>query len=132
MNGRFALKDTVLPLGGGPDGRSPVFVAKDTIVAYNIYAMHRRPDFYGPDPDVYRPERWELLRPGWEYLPFNGGPRICLGQQYALSEAAYVTVRLLQEFERLESRDPEPWIESITLTLCSKNGTKVGLYPLGS
>ncbi|KAF2852748.1 cytochrome P450 52A12 [Plenodomus tracheiphilus IPT5] len=128
-NSRFAARDTVLPLGGGPDGRAPLFVPKGTIVGYSPIAMHRRKDFYGPDADEYKPERWATLRPGWEYLPFNGGPRICLGQQYALTEASYVTVRLVQEFKSMESRDSEPWIEGLTLTLCSKNGVKVGLTP---
>ena len=102
-------------------------MAKGTIVAYWTYAMHRRRDIYGEDADEFRPERWETLRPGWEYLPFNGGPRICIGQQYALTEAAYVSVRLLQEFSKVESRDPDEWAESLTLTLCSYNGTKVSL-----
>jgi cytochrome P450 len=91
--------------------------------------MHRRKDYYGEDASEFRPERWETLRPGWEYLPFNGGPRICLGQQYALTEAGYVTSRLCQEFKALESRDPEPWKEGRTLTVCSHNGTKVALTP---
>jgi cytochrome P450 len=91
--------------------------------------MHRRTDFFGADSEVFRPERWEALRPGWEYLPFNGGPRICLGQQYALTEAGYVTVRLMQEFARLEPRDPDGWSENLTLTLCSNKGTLVGLIP---
>lgn len=131
MNDRVAVRDTVLPVGGGKDGLSPVFVPKDTIVAYNVYAMHRRKDFYGDDAEVYRPERWEdgRLQPRWEYLPFNGGPRICIGQQYALTEVAYVTVRLAQEFEGLESRDLGPWEESLTLTVCSRNGTRVCLRP---
>ena len=43
--------------------------------------MHRRKDYYGEDADEFKPERWEKLRPGWEYLPFNGGPRICLGRE---------------------------------------------------
>lgn len=43
--------------------------------------MHRRKDFYGEDSDEFKPERWETLRPGWEYLPFNGGPRICIGRK---------------------------------------------------
>jgi cytochrome P450 len=90
--------------------------------------MHRRTDIYGPDADIFRPERWEHLRPGWEYLPFNGGPRICLGQQYALTEASFVTVRLVQEFKRIESRDEGPWVEGMTVTVCSGNGTKVGMY----
>jgi cytochrome P450 len=129
VNNRTSITDTVLPVGGGPNGKFPVFVPKNTVVAYSVHAMHRREDFYGPDANEFRPERWEHLRPSWEYLPFNGGPRICPGQQYALTEAGYVTVRLAQEFKTLESRDPGPWVESLTLTLASHNGTKVGLIP---
>jgi cytochrome P450 len=129
QNSRIAMRDTVLPRGGGPDGQAPLFVPKGTTVGYNIYVMHRRYDIYGPDAEEFKPERWESLRPGWEYLPFNGGPRICLGQQYALTEAGYVTVRLVQEFKEMESRDPQDWQEGLTLTLCSRNGVKVGLSP---
>lgn len=128
-NSRLAIRDTVLPLGGGPDGKDPLFVRQGTLVAYTVWAMHRRRDYFGEDVEVFRPERWETLRPGWEYLPFNGGPRICLGQQYALTEASYVTTRILQEFASIESRDPGPWQEAITLTLASANGTKVALTP---
>ncbi|KAF1948000.1 cytochrome P450 52A12 [Clathrospora elynae] len=128
-NSRYAIRDTVLPLGGGPDGKQPLFVPKGTTVGYSPYTMHRRHDLYGPDADEYKPERWETLRPGWEYLPFNGGPRICLGQQYALTEASYVTVRLVQEFKTMESRDAGEWQEGLTLTCCSLNGVKVCLTP---
>jgi cytochrome P450 len=130
-NEREALQDTVLPVGGGKDGLSPVFVPKGTVVSYNLYAMHRRTDFYGPDAEVFRPERWEddKLRPRWGYLPFNGGPRICVGQRYALTEAGYVVVRMAQEFRELTSQDAGLWEESLTLTLSSRNGTKVCLTP---
>lgn len=40
-------------------------------------------------------------------MPFNGGPRICIGQQFALTEIAYVLVRILQTFERVECRQDE-------------------------
>jgi cytochrome P450 len=63
------------------------------------------------------------------YIPFSGGPRICLGQQYALTVAAYVVVRMLQKFQKLESRDPGPWKEMMTLTCASLNGVKVALTP---
>jgi cytochrome P450 len=130
-NEREALRDTVLPLGGGKTGFSPVFVPKGTVVAYNVYAMHRRTDLYGPDAEEFCPERWEdpKLRPRWGYLPFNGGPRICVGQRYALTEVSYVLIRMAQEFRVLESRDVGPWEESLTLTLSSRNGTKVSLTP---
>lgn len=64
-NLRTAVRDTILPLGGGPDGKSPLFVSKGSIVVYQIYLMHRRKDFYGDDADEFLPERWEKLRPGW-------------------------------------------------------------------
>jgi len=92
-----------------------------------FHGMHRRKDLFGSDAREFNPERWDKLRPGWEYIPFSGGPRICLGQQYALTEAGYVIVRMVQEFRVLESRDPEPLREAITLTCASLNGVKVAL-----
>ncbi|KAL1621717.1 hypothetical protein SLS56_009059 [Neofusicoccum ribis] len=129
LNTRMCVADTVLPTGGGPTGTSPIFLKRGTITTYNIYAMHRRTDLYGADAEVFRPERWETLRVGWEYLPFNGGPRICVGQQYALTEAGYVTARLAQAFAEVESKDPEEWQEQVTLTLCSGRGCRVVLKP---
>jgi len=127
-NNRTAVRDTVLPLGGGIDGSSPVFVPKGATVTYSPWSMHRRADFYGPDALEFKPERWETLRPGWEYLPFNGGPRICIGQQFALLEASYTTIRLMQRFQRIEARDDREWSEFLTLTLASGTGCVVGLF----
>ncbi|KAJ1715355.1 cytochrome P450 [Aspergillus flavus] len=129
-NSRTANEDTFLPVGGGPDGKSPVFVAKGQRVAYDVYVMHRRHDIFGPDAEEFRPERWETIRPGWGYLPFNGGPRICLGQQFALTEASYTTVRIVQSFKEITSRDPEPYRERLALTLASRHGTKVAMVPV--
>ncbi|EME45917.1 hypothetical protein DOTSEDRAFT_70063 [Dothistroma septosporum NZE10] len=137
MNSREALEDTTLPLGGGPDGRAPILIKKAEIMVWSLYAMHRRKDYYGEDAEEFRPERWlddpetgkKGLRPGWEYLPFNGGARICLGQQFALTEASYTTVRLCQAFSGIKSRDPEGWREMLTLTCVNLNGAKVALTP---
>lgn len=105
---RYANRNTALPVGGGPDGKSPVFVAKGQLIVYGVFSMHRRKDLYGEDADEYKPERWDGLRVGWEYLPFSGGPRICVGKQFALTEAAYTLVGMVQEFERVGSRDSTP------------------------
>lgn len=86
VNSRTAIKDTFLPVGGGPGLSELVFVPKGTAVAYSVYSMHRRPDFFGMDAELFRPERWDEPMPlnddpinsKWGYLPFNGGPRICL------------------------------------------------------
>ncbi|KAK7418347.1 hypothetical protein QQZ08_011290, partial [Neonectria magnoliae] len=78
-NARVALRDTTLPRGGGVDGRSPLFVRKGTAMFYNVYAMHRDEATFGADAEDFVPERWANLRPGWGYLPFNGGARSCVG-----------------------------------------------------
>ena len=67
-NSRAAVVDTVLPLGGGEDGKSPLFMPKGSVMQYSVYAMHRRKDFYGEDADEFKPERWATLRPGWVSL----------------------------------------------------------------
>lgn len=105
-NTRFANRDTTLPYGGGSDGQSPIFVPKGTNVDYTVHVMHRSTEYWGPDAGSFNPDRWIGRKGGWEFLPFNGGPRICLGQQFALTEAGYVTVRLLQRFDGLENLDP--------------------------
>ncbi|KAF7846486.1 hypothetical protein BT93_L4250 [Corymbia citriodora subsp. variegata] len=85
-NARIAMNDTVLPVGGGDDEKSPVFVPKGTLVTYTVWSMHRRKDLWGEDAEEFKPERWQSARPGWEYLPFNGGPRICIGE-FAIFDA---------------------------------------------
>ena len=64
-NTREAVCDTILPLGGGMDGQSPMFVKKGTHVYYSAYSMHRREEFFGENIEEYRPERWEGLKLGW-------------------------------------------------------------------
>ncbi|KAJ5999391.1 hypothetical protein N7451_007201 [Penicillium sp. IBT 35674x] len=134
INFRVATKDTSLPVGGGSDKQSPIYIKKGTMCSYNVFAMHRRTDLWGKDARSFRPERWEEnAKHGWEYLPFNGGPRICLGQQYALTEASYTVVRLLQYFDTLENADPHPSqteepVKQSNLTMMHDAGVPVRLY----
>lgn len=83
---------TALPTGGGPDGNAPILVRPGEGVGYCVYVMHRRKDLYGEDADEFRPERWEgdaLRDIGWGYLPFNGGPRLCLGRELHFRHTTY-------------------------------------------
>jgi Cytochrome P450 len=62
---RLAIRDTVLPHGGGKNGDEPVYVPKGSFVSYAVYTMHRRTDLFGADADEFRPERWEGQIYGW-------------------------------------------------------------------
>jgi len=118
MNSRRSIVDTTLPRGGGPAGTDPIFVPKGTEVNYSVYAMHRQPSLWGPDCEQFKPERWNTRKTGFEYLPFNGGPRICLGQQFALTEAGYIIVRMLQRFDKIDPAGvvnrPKKWVVTLT------------------
>ncbi|ODV77204.1 CYP52A13 protein [Suhomyces tanzawaensis NRRL Y-17324] len=132
QNFRVATKDTTLPRGGGPDGHSPVFIPKGQNVIYQVYVTHRDQKVYGKDAEQYRPERWfepSTRKLGWAFVPFNGGPRICLGQQFALTEASYVITRLAQMFPNLDCYHDEPNFKKQShLTMSIKDGCPIGLY----
>lgn len=117
FNVRHALVDTTLPRGGGPDGSQPIGMPAHTRIFYSTMAMQRRPDLYDPvpepgttpsrpyfDPAVFHPDRWVSgwqPKP-WQFIPFNGGPRICLGQQFATIEMGYTVTRILQAFKEVK------------------------------
>ncbi|KAK3371311.1 cytochrome P450 [Lasiosphaeria ovina] len=109
FNIRAALQDTSLP--PAEPGQPPIAVLKGDAVIYSAIAMQRRPELYPEisdkfaNPATFSPDRWNHWTPKpWQYLPFNGGPRICVGQNFAMTEMAFTLVRLLQKYDRLEYR----------------------------
>lgn len=90
--------------------------------------MHHRKELWGPDADEFRPERWEKRRPGWDYLPFNGGPRICIGQQFALTEIAYVVTRMMQRIDGLDGAALSPELHNLALTDCPGEGVPLRVH----
>ncbi|KAH8825509.1 cytochrome P450 [Flagelloscypha sp. PMI_526] len=112
-NSRQAKSDTVIKSSNPyvPD----YFVAGGSRVGYNVLLMQRRKDLWGEDAEVFDPDRfmdWRLskyLTPNpFIFLPFNAGPRICLGQQFAYTEASYFLIKLLQHFDTFELTLPNP------------------------
>ena len=84
----------------------------------SIYSTHRRPDIY-PDPQKFEPERFiERQYSPYEYLPFGGGNRRCLGYAFALFEMKLVlaTVMSSVELELLEKRPVKPARRGFTFT----------------
>ena len=136
MNNRTAIRTTILPIGGGPDCNSPILVRRGEVIVYSLYCSARRKSIWGSDASLFVPERWErpeLANMGYAYYPFSGGPRLCLGQDYALLEVSYTIVRLLQAFPHFslpagEKNEPVGTEnQKITLVLSSADGCRVEL-----
>ncbi|HTI15892.1 MAG TPA: cytochrome P450 [Dictyobacter sp.] len=87
---RVALRDFVL------DGYP---IHQNEIILFAIYAMHHRPEYY-PDPERFDPERFtpenEKRLPRYAYMPFGAGPRICIGNHFALMEGHLLLATLAQ------------------------------------
>jgi cytochrome P450 family 110 len=70
-----------------------------TVVVGSIYLTHHRKEIY-PDPDHFKPERFlERRFSPFEYLPFGGGARRCIGMAFAQFEMKLVISRILSSFE---------------------------------
>ncbi|KAK3311380.1 cytochrome P450 [Chaetomium strumarium] len=127
-NSRTCNKDTVLPRGGGKDGKQPILVPKGTPLRWSVHSLHRSKDVFGPDADEFRPERWDAgLRVSWEYIPFGGGPRICPGQQFALTQIAYALFKFFRMFRSVEARDAGPLLAQTNLTISFPRGCLVSV-----
>jgi cytochrome P450 len=102
-------------------------VAKGTTIFMTAYVIHRDPRWYDA-PDTFRPERWAggLLHriPRYAYFPFGGGPRICIGNSFALMESALVLATIASKY-RLRLA-PDALIEPLpSMTLRPAHGLKL-------
>ncbi len=92
---REALTDVLL--GSSDD---PFVIPKEHDVLVSPAAMHRDPRYY-PEPDRFLPSRWttEFIAslPKYAYFPFGGGPRLCIGQQFAMMEATLLLAQCMQQ-----------------------------------
>jgi cytochrome P450 monooxygenase len=66
---RIAVRDTILPVGGGLDQKSPVFVARGTPVVLGTWSMNHAKDIWGDDIHEFKPDRWIGRKPLWEFRP---------------------------------------------------------------
>jgi cytochrome P450 len=99
---RVAVRDTILPRGGGEDGMGPIAVPKGATIQLGIYLCHKRKDLWGEGVNDFKPERWEGRKKGYDFIPFIAGPQICLGQQYSIAQVAFCLVKFLMRFDRME------------------------------
>ncbi|KIO11875.1 hypothetical protein M404DRAFT_126596 [Pisolithus tinctorius Marx 270] len=104
FNVRTSVEAAVWP---GVNGGPPIYIPPNTQTPYSVFLMHRRKDLWGPDADNFDPDRFlderlkYLTANPFIFLPFNAGPRICLGQQFAYNEVSFFLVCFLQTFSSI-------------------------------
>jgi cytochrome P450 len=151
FNLRQSINPTIWPSSNG----TKLYIPAQTRCCYAVFFTHRRQDLWGPDSLQFDPDRWldgrlrKYLTPNpFIFVPFNAGPRICLGQQFAYNELSFFLVRLLQNFDRAElvpeafplNARPRPhwkvgrgafekFCPKVDITLYSKGGMWMKLHP---
>jgi cytochrome P450 len=124
LNGRTAME--ALSLGGYtiPAG-GLIFVAP--------YVLHRQPDYF-PDPERFDPERFRPERvkelPRYGYIPFGAGPRVCIGNSFAMMEARLILATVAQHYRLILEPGQEVELQP-QITLSPKNGLRMRLEQRG-
>ncbi|KZV92266.1 cytochrome P450 [Exidia glandulosa HHB12029] len=103
---RMSVNDTTLPsqirnaAGQRKPARLPVKAG--TVCVVDIHAVHMSPLYWGEDSELFRPERfidsagYEWPRDAW--IPFTGGPHVCLGQRFATVESVCILARMARKY----------------------------------
>lgn len=102
-------------------------IPKNAITLLYIYGTHRNPKYW-KDPDTFNPDRFskENMKdlPNYAYFPFGGGPRLCIGNNFAMFEMQILLTQLVKQFtftlEPNQIIEPQPMV-----TLRPRNGIKM-------
>ncbi|TVU30300.1 hypothetical protein EJB05_21914, partial [Eragrostis curvula] len=111
-----------------PDG---TVLKKGTKVIYAMYAMGRMESIWGEDCQEYKPERWLkdgrfISESAYKFTAFNGGPRLCLGKDFAYYQMKFAAASILHRY-RVHVVEGHPVAPKMALTMYMKYGLKVRL-----
>ena len=94
-------------------------------IAPSIYLLHRRADIY-PDPTAFRPERFLGRQPGtYEWIPFGGGVRRCLGASFAMMEMQTVLGTILRTVKLKPVRADDESVTRRAVTFAPRRGGRI-------
>ncbi|MEW9668320.1 cytochrome P450 [Ammoniphilus sp. 3BR4] len=98
------------------------------IVLISQYVVHRDSRYF-EHPDLFIPERFsqDLLKkiPPYAYFPFGGGPRVCVGNHFAIMEAVLILATIAQRYKLRLTADHPPIVPEPLITMRPKNGLKM-------
>ncbi len=104
-------------------------IPKGTLVYLTPWVLHHDPRWW-PEPEAFRPDRFlpdAPPPPRGAYIPFGTGPRVCIGQHFAMLEMTLVAALLLQRWEMELPADAPPAEPVFNVTLRPKDGVKLNL-----
>jgi cytochrome P450 len=106
-------------------------IPKGTWVFISPYATHHDPRFYSDperfDPDRFSPAR-QLATSQFAYIPFGGGPRMCIGNHLTFTLLAVALATMAQQFRITLCDDPATIVPDPSLALRPRNGLRVRLH----
>ncbi len=89
-------------LANEPDDIKDYHIPKDRMFAIYIYGLHHSKKYW-KEPENFIPERFEKEnmkgKPSFAYMPFGGGPRLCIGNNFAMMEMQMVILELLKRYD---------------------------------
>ncbi len=95
-------------------------ISAGTNLVVSMYAMHRDPDIWGEDAELFDPDRFSpersVGRDRWAFIPFGAGPRSCIGDHFAMLEATVALATLLRTVEVESLEDEFPLALPFTMT----------------
>ena len=105
---------------------------KGAAIMISPHTLHRKPEYF-PDPERFDPDRFlpenEQRLPRHAYLPFGGGPRVCIGNQFAMIEGQLITATIAQKFS-FELISQTPVEREPLITMRPKGGIPVRILAL--
>ena len=89
------------------DTYNGIILPKGSNLLFSIYEIHRHSDFW-KQPNEFIPERFldENIKFSKNYFPFGAGPRMCIGNNFAMYEMILAIIALIEKFEITEKKTP--------------------------